>query len=590
SWCHENGLQFIGHIVEDNQAHMHHGYGPGHFFRTTRHFDTGGYDFVLRQVDSEQKQNPYEEHYPQFKHYRQQPYPDFFHFTLAKLAQSAAHLEVQSDIVMCENFGAYGWDLGLREMKWLTDWQTARGTNWYVPHAFSPLFPDADCPPHFFAGGKNPQWPFFRQWADYANRSCMLLRESEHISRIAVMYPAESHWSGDAVLLDEVTKSLMQHQIDFHILSFDLLQDEERCLIRSGLLEIGDESFQAVILPGIETIPLGALIRLHEFSLSGGEVIAIDVMPKFDCSGHHHEIIKIVESLKERSITTTISGLPACLERDGIRSIVTKQHFPDLRFGHFRKGELDIFFLNNENKLEVFEDFITFNTQGIPEFWEPMGGYISEAPVYDIQEGKTIIPLRLKPFQSVFIVFSRSDSNLQTFTVPSEFNPFDIARDSNGSLAVNVYDENQSREVTDWVAASFHSPLEESMQGLLLQNLSGLGDWNAFQGWDKFSGTVAYEASITVSTLDKHKYVLNLGEVGEIAVVYLNGMRLDPLLCPPYLIELPKVHLKQVNLIKVEVTNTLGAFIREGGCNRDQPAAAGLMGPVLLECYVQTRI
>jgi len=45
------------------------------------------------------------------------------------------------------------------------------GVNHFVPHAFSPKkFPDKDCPPHFYAGGDNPQFRYFHIWSKYVNR------------------------------------------------------------------------------------------------------------------------------------------------------------------------------------------------------------------------------------------------------------------------------------------------------------------------------------------------------------------------------------------------------------------------------------
>ena len=44
---------------------------------------------------------------------------------------------------MCEAFGAYGWNEGLKTMKWIADHLLVRGVNYIVPHAFDPkAFPD----------------------------------------------------------------------------------------------------------------------------------------------------------------------------------------------------------------------------------------------------------------------------------------------------------------------------------------------------------------------------------------------------------------------------------------------------------------
>ena len=589
AWCHANKVKFIGHVVEDNRAHMHHGYGPGHFFRTTRHFDMGGYDFVLRQIDSEQKQTPYLEHFPQFKGYRDEPMPDFFHYTLAKLAQSAAHLEIQTDLVMCENFGAYGWDLGLREMKWLTDWQTSRGTNWYVPHAFSPLFPDPDCSPHFYADGKNPQWPFFRQWANYANRSCLMLQQADHVTSIAVLYPAESHWAGDIDLLDPTCKALMQHQYDFDIVSCDLLSDKARCRIQQGTIEIGKEKFHTVILAGIQTIPLLTLERLQEFVHSGGKLIAIRDKLHKDCGGNHTAVVSIMKELGDNAPVIALSELDSFLRQTGQHQIKTNKHYPDLRMCHFRKGELDIFFLNNESVHDTVEDLITFKVEGTPEFWHPMNGQTQAAVIYDYSDGQPIIPIRLEPYESIFVVF-QTNVPIEQQLLLSELNLtdqqlFSADIDLQGNLAIYNYSENNSTAITNWTVTSIRSPLTEATnEGT--EPITGLGNWLEHSDWSVFTGTMVYESVVSTLLLGNYSFILDLGQVGEIASVWLNGTQLETLLCPPYRIKLPAELLVPENIIRVEVTNTLGAFLREDGFQRNRPEPSGLLGPVKLNCYV----
>ena len=79
---------------------------------------------------------------------------------------------------MCEIFGAYGWAEGVKMMKWLTDFMLVRGINCFVPHAFSMRFPDPDCPPHFYARGRNPQFRAFGVLMQYMNRMSHILTET----------------------------------------------------------------------------------------------------------------------------------------------------------------------------------------------------------------------------------------------------------------------------------------------------------------------------------------------------------------------------------------------------------------------------
>ncbi|MFD0712377.1 glycosyl hydrolase [Paenibacillus sp. GCM10027626] len=598
-WCHENRVQFIGHIVEDNHAHMHHGYGVGHFFRATKHFDMGGYDFVLRQIDPGQKLQPYTEHYPQFATYRKPPYPDFFHFTLAKLAQSAAHLEVGSDLIMCENFGAYGWDLSMKEMKWLTDWQTIRGTNWYVPHAFSPIFPDPDCPPHFYAGGRNPLWPFFRPWADYANRSCFMLQDAQQIARIAVVYPAESHWSGDPTRLDEVCRSLMENQWDFNIVSCDLLTDSQLSTIAEGRLHIRDASFRTIILPGVRTLPLAVMERLAAFVQAGGQLIALDALPDRECRGAHEAVSKLAGELSNASTVTTVTldQLSDAILTE-LRSISLEQPCTELRYAHYFKAGINVFFLHNESPTTAWSGTIRLHAAGIPELWNPMDGSVRQAAAYSCGSADTAIWLSLAPFAATFVVLAPDGTveqldHLEIDDAVLQQSGVQAARDASGTIQVwEPIDDAKKRMDEVWQAVTVSSTLDE-IDLPQPAEIPAMQDWLTLPASAKFSGTVTYQCQLKQPAADgadgadgQQKYVLDCGEIGGVAEFEVNGVKLPPQFCPPYQLDLlPSMFNGQAGCtIRLAVTNTLGAYI-ENYCNPGKPAPAGLLGPVTLQAY-----
>ena len=63
---------------------------------------------------------------------------EFYHFVLGKLGASAAAIEpAKEGRAMCEIFGNYGWQEGVRLEKYLADHFLVRGINHYVPHAFT---------------------------------------------------------------------------------------------------------------------------------------------------------------------------------------------------------------------------------------------------------------------------------------------------------------------------------------------------------------------------------------------------------------------------------------------------------------------
>ena len=146
------------------------GYGVGHYFRGIAGQTIAGIDIIGGQV------------VPGMDYYHDAfstggSDGEFYHYALVKMGASSAKLDPQKNgRLMCEAFGAYGWVEGLKMMKWITDHMLSHGVNVIVPHAFNPApFPDWDCPPHFYAHGQNPQYPYFHKWSHYADRLCHLL-------------------------------------------------------------------------------------------------------------------------------------------------------------------------------------------------------------------------------------------------------------------------------------------------------------------------------------------------------------------------------------------------------------------------------
>ncbi len=134
-WCRAHQVRLIGHVVEDNGAHARLGYGNGHFFRAIAGQDASGLDAVY-QVWPEFSSGKFTTPFGYLD-------ADFFYWGIAKMASSAGHLDPKKDgTTVCELFGAYGWQEGLKLMKWLTDHMLSRGVNFLIPHAFSPKYND----------------------------------------------------------------------------------------------------------------------------------------------------------------------------------------------------------------------------------------------------------------------------------------------------------------------------------------------------------------------------------------------------------------------------------------------------------------
>lgn len=104
-----------------------------------------------------------------------------------------------------------------------------------------------------------------------------------------------------------------------------------------------------------------------------------------------------------------------------------------------------------------------------------------------------------------------------------------------------------------------------------------LGGWTAVPELETWAGTVGYRATVELEVAPQGALTLDLGEVGELARVFVNGTRAADLIHAPYVVSLAS-HLWRVgeNVIEVLVSNSsVNAY--EGAMR-----PSGLIGPITL--------
>ena len=109
-------MQYIGHIIEDCNAHARTGVSLGHYFRGLDGQDMAGIDDIGGQV------LPQGEDAPLTGTMGLPRDGEFYHYMLGSLAASAAAIEPgKHGNAMCEIFGNYGWAEGVQLEKYLAD-------------------------------------------------------------------------------------------------------------------------------------------------------------------------------------------------------------------------------------------------------------------------------------------------------------------------------------------------------------------------------------------------------------------------------------------------------------------------------------
>lgn len=543
-WCRAHGVEYIGHVIEDNGAHAHLGPGAGHYFRAMAGQDMAGIDIIGAQVIPGFSRGP-------FGNMSGAADGEFFHFGLAKLASSAAHLDpLKRGRAMCETIGASGWYAGLRLFTWLTNHLLVRGVTHVVPHAFSPApFPDLDCPPHFYARGHNPQYRYQYLLSAYTNRLSHLLQGGTHVAPFAVLYHADAEWLGAAMPCERPMRLLMEAQLDADILPADCLSG---ATIAGSAFAVGAETYDALIVPGSAYLPERVARQLLRLDDAGIPVVFVDTVP--EVAGADPEMLQArFRAVPQVGFIDAVSGMTE-------RAIRVAQSVPSLRALRIDHGEAEVVMLVNESVNDVARTTVTIPRAGEVIAFDAFRGTFSAVPSVNGAKA-TSVHVELPPGVAVVLVVG-SPSAWDGLTV-------DPAVESGDAVTLAL----------PWsvaIATAAEYPLFREWREL--DELRPLSEPELLP---RFSGTARYAASFH-SDGGGGRHLLNLGEVFELATVRLNGIDLGTRIAPPYVFEVPEGVLSARNTIEVEVTNTLAKAQPDFFSAFAQQEPTGLLGPVTI--------
>jgi len=546
-WCQAHGVQYIGHIIEDMNAHARTGCSAGHYFRSLDGQHMSGIDIVLHQLVPGIP-GPHN-----CSAFGNDADPEFFDYVLGKLASSFAHIGTQMEgRAMCEMFGAYGWAEGSPVMKWLLDYLLVRGVNHFVPHAFSTFFPDPDAPPHFGINGIDPQYEGFSRIMEYGNKAAHLLYGGIHKADAAILYHADAEWmnkDGEAMLLQKPAKLLYDAHIDFDILPADCFTKDHgsrvyEAFAKNGKLCVGKENYHCLIVPAATVLPKPLLDALDKLQKAGVAIYRI---------GENAELSNLVSILKAQFTP----------------DIVITDPYPSLRCCHYTAEDSQVYMFVNESVTD------TVNTTAV------LSGIGNQtAVVLDILNDETAkitavngqLPLTLAPYQSVIVIFGAADSAALTDTLPAK----------------KCWQKAADAALTFKIETASYTALEEYTEYTSDVPSDALFSLTGFNHMPEFSGKIRYTAAFDISALPAadtaaascQAFAIDLGEVGQTAHLWLNGKDLGVRVCPPYRYELTDALCEGSNELVIEVSNTLGNVIRDQFSQQMVIPASGLMGPL----------
>ena len=464
---------------------------------------------------------------------------------------------------------AYSYHPG--NLKYVADRELSNGVNRFVIHE-SAHQPDDVHVPGMSLGGIG-QW-FNRHdtwaemagvWANYMARSCFMLQAGHNLADILYYYGEDSNVT---TVFNRPAFVPAGYQWDY--LSPNALLDQISC--RKGhLVSASGTAYKVIWMDrNMDYVSVPVLRKLVALAKEGAWIGG--VKPKYPASltDDKAEFDALMADLFSRKNVVETNDLKTFLSLAGVAPDVT---LPEgYRFLHRTLSDSEVYWINKPSR-EDADVTLSFRVSGKkPTLWHPDNGVVEEVS-YAVKDGRTEVQLHLFPDDAVFVVFSGKGKSSETVPALDET----VALEVSGPWTV-AFQENRGAPAS----ATFDT----------LASYTESDD----PGIKYFSGIATYTKTIQVDAAEGKAYV-DLGEVCNLAEVYVNGRFCGYAWKQPYRVDVTDALKAGENTLEVRVANVW--------CNRligdEQPGAvrvawtdsrayratdplrpAGLLGPVRL--------
>lgn len=351
----------------------------------------------------------------------------------AKLAASAAHIYGRT-VVGAESFTATPemgrWQNDPYSMKALGDHIFCLGVNRFIFHRYAHqpwlnVKPGMTMGPWGFHFERTlTWWEQGRAWLKYLARCQYLLQQGRFVADIAI-YVGE-HQPISAPFRPD----LRAGGYDYDCLNKEVLL---RATVRNGRIVLpSGMTYRVLVLPDSRFMTPRVLRKVAELVRAGAIVIGAKPEKSPSLSGYpqcDEEVRRLADEVWGNCDGVNVKEHAygkgkVVWGKDVVQVLNEMKVLPDfegspgsrLEYIHRAVGDTDIYFVSNQRQ-RAEEVEVAFRVTGkIPQLWHPDTGVTEPAPVYRVQGGRTVVPLRLEPAGSVFVVFRRSAQPALHFT------------------------------------------------------------------------------------------------------------------------------------------------------------------------------
>ncbi len=284
--------------------------------------------------------------------------------------------------ILCEAYGAGGWELRFEDMKRIADWLLVLGVNLIDEHLSYVTIRGArkrDHPQSFSYHA--PWWPAYHVRAEYTTRLCAALSQGEQVNAVLVLEPTPAAWMlqgtpelkplGDA--FQKLLLGLEAAQVEYDLGCEDVI--ERHGAARGGVLTVGRRTYRTVVLPpSTETVYGNTMDLLESFVKGGGTVLSCGEPPaRVDGRLSDRGDALAKSSRWRRAEAEAVPGLLAGAGGDGF-SVRRAEGDKGILFHHRRRlADGDLLFLVNTSIEEPSAGTVVSPMKGV-EKWDIAAG------------------------------------------------------------------------------------------------------------------------------------------------------------------------------------------------------------------------
>lgn len=505
---------------------------------------------------------------------------------------SVAHIYGQN-LVAAESMTAtaapFGWSP--ETLKPVVDKELAMGVNRVVIHT-SVHQPLVDKAPGLSLGifgqwfTRNETWAEqAKPWIDYIARSDFMLQQGHSVADVLYFYGEDSNIT--AIFGDHAPAVPSGYNFDY--VNADALM-HALSVEHGAIMTPGGTRYRVIVLdPRAAHMSVPVLRALHALVEAGAVVVGGKPVDTPSLADDPTEFTRLAEAVWGAGDRPHVLGKGRVIPRLSIGDALEALGIqPDLDFAktgadvlyvHRQTQDADIYYIDNrrDRPVSLTPSFRVAGREA--EIWHADSGE-SEPASYSITQGRTTVPLALRPYEAVFVVFRK---------------PAKRAARSNPVQQESVLSAMDGA----WAVSFDKGPCApEPARIEHLQSWSESADLRV----KYFSGTATYRQTVQVPPdwrANEARIFIDLGAVKNLAEITVNGKSLGTVWKPPFRVDATAALKRGENTLAVKVTdlwvNRLIGDLQPGAarCAFAEPmpllyqpgsplVPAGLLGPVRL--------